>query len=319
MNSFILLLLLLIVLTPLLTFATSPRNRVAIVTGGSRGIGKGIVEALVESGEYQGVLITYNRNLEAAEAFRDELGVSYPNVKVVLVGGDLSQGSSRDDIFACFDTRFQDSDLCVMVHNAGQYAGVTSENSDGLPAPGATGLRLGDGSLLHDDGTLNTDYLNYYHNLYSTAYIDLCERSLVRMREAHARNPANYRGCLIGISSGGCNHNFKISAGYDMPGSGKCVMEFANRYFALRAAPYNINVNVVIPGFTRSDAWAKIAEQRGTDRDSFLESIKDKIPMQQIVEAKELGSVVAFLSATKGGGRLMTGLSLRVDAGTHLV
>ena len=95
-------------------------------------------------------------------------------------------------------------------------------------------------------------------------------------------------------------------------------MEFASRYYALRAAPYNINVNVVIPGFTRSDAWGKIAEQRGSNRDALLDGMKGMIPMGQIVEAKELGSVIAFLASSNGGGRLMTGLSLRVDGGLHL-
>ena len=311
-----------------------PRDRVAIVTGGSRGIGRGIVEALVESGEYQGLLITYNTNRAAAEVFCHELANSHPEVHIELVGGDLSLPTSRDEIFQCFDTKFQGQDLCLMVHNAGQYVGVTSDNNHGLEAPEGSGRKFGDGSLLNEeDGTLNVEYMRFYHKLYSEAYIDLCERSLVRMKHSYQEQQRqqqssseqdpdsqynNYRGCLIGISSPGCNHNFKISAGYDMPGSGKCVMEYANRYLALRAAPYNINSNVIIPGFTRSDAWGKIAEQRGSDRDSLLDQMKGMIPMQQIVEAKELGSVVAFLSSTKGGGRFLTGLSLRVDGGLHL-
>jgi NAD(P)-dependent dehydrogenase (short-subunit alcohol dehydrogenase family) len=306
---------------------------VAIVTGGSRGIGRGIVEALIESGEFQGLLITYNTNREAAEAFCHELATSHPEVQIESVGGDLSLPSSRDEIFHCFDSKFQGQDLCLMVHNAGQYVGITSENTHGLDAPEGSGRKFGDGSLLNEeDGTLNVEYMRFYHKLYSEAYIDLCERSLVRMKlsyqkqqqqeqqalEQDADNSSRYQGCLIGISSPGCNHNFKISAGYDMPGSGKCVMEYANRYLALRAAPYNINSNVIIPGFTRSDAWGKIAEQRGSDRDSLLAQMKGMVPMQQIVEAKELGSVVAFLSSTKGGGRFLTGLSLRVDGGLHL-
>jgi len=315
------------------TAVSTPRARVAIVTGGSRGIGRGIVEALIESGEFQGLLITYNTNREAAEAFCHELATSHPEVQIESVGGDLSLPSSRDEIFHCFDSKFQGQDLCLMVHNAGQYVGITSENTHGLDAPEGSGRKFGDGSLLNEeDGTLNVEYMRFYHKLYSEAYIDLCERSLVRMKlsyqkqqqqeqqalEQDADNSSRYQGCLIGISSPGCNHNFKISAGYDMPGSGKCVMEYANRYLALRAAPYNINSNVIIPGFTRSDAWGKIAEQRGSDRDSLLAQMKGMVPMQQIVEAKELGSVVAFLSSTKGGGRFLTGLSLRVDGGLHL-
>lgn len=162
-----------------------------------------------------------------------------------MVGGDLSQTEARDRIFACFDQDFAErSDLCLMVHNAGQYAGITSDNSHGLEAPDGAGKKFGDGTLVQEDGSVSLAYLHFYQKLYSEAYVDLCERSLVRMKEAHARAEESsssggqnniYRGCLIGISSPGCNHNYKISAGYDMPGSGKCVMEFANRYYALRA------------------------------------------------------------------------------------
>jgi NAD(P)-dependent dehydrogenase (short-subunit alcohol dehydrogenase family) len=41
-------------------------------------------------------------------------------------------------------------------------------------------------------------------------------------------------------------------------GSGKCITELANcLLYALEAAPYNINVNAIIPGFIQLDAWGK--------------------------------------------------------------
>ncbi|KAH8049340.1 hypothetical protein JL720_15647 [Aureococcus anophagefferens] len=77
---------------------------------------------------------------------------------------------------------------------------------------------------------------------YGDAYVDLCERGLARMGEGG--------GSLVGISSPGCTLTYKANLGYDMPGSGKCVMEYAMRLFALRAAKKNVNCNVVIPGVT---------------------------------------------------------------------
>ena len=60
-----------------------------------------------------------------------------------------------------------------MVHNAGQYVGITSDNADGLTA-GMLGF--GDGSMLSaDGGSTNLATMRYYQRLYGDAYIDLME------------------------------------------------------------------------------------------------------------------------------------------------
>ena len=314
-----------------------PPMRVAIVTGGTRGIGRGITDALVESGEYQGFILVYNTNREAAEECGRELnrrvfGNSLPDkskFRVRLVGGDLSLESTRDEIFFCLDNEFDNSELALMVHNAGQYVGVTAENSHGMTKPEQT-KKFGDGSLLQTDekgeqiDKVDLSYMNYYHKLYGEAFVDLCERSLKRMREAHAKCQAaksgrKYRGSIIGISSPGCNAAFRMSPGYDMPGSGKCLMEFSIRHYALSAAPYGINCNVIVPGVTKSDAWDKVAQQQGlSSKEEMFAKNKGMIPVGEVAEAKDIGNVVAFLSGY-GGGRFITGLSLRVDGGLHLV
>ena len=295
--------------------------RVALVTGGSRGIGKGITQALAETGEYEGLLLTYNTNQAAAETFRKELLQIYHGIKkVVIVGGDLADQVTRDGIFETFDTEFsgEDDQLATVVHNAGQYVGLTSDNSAGIEA---ASKKFGDGSLLVD-GKPDFTILQYYNKLYSEAWIDICERSICRMKAARERMQTKFpdqkfRGSIVGISSPGCNTSYKMTPGYDMPGSGKTVMEFSVRQYAAAVADLGVNCNVVIPGFTRSDAWSKIAEQRGIDRDTLIESIAKNVAMPEVIECKDIGDVVAFLSST-GGGRFMTGLSLRVDGGLHL-
>ena len=234
------------------------RPKVAIVTGGTRGIGKGIVQALAGTGNYHGFILSYNSNQDAAEAFRTELehqlrqslgGRKRKEAKVCIVGGDLSVSENRDKIFDCFDHEFPHGDLCTLVHNAGQYVGVTSANEHGI-AKSDQSLKFGDGSLLNDDNKVNFESMQFYQKLYGEAFVDLCERSLKRMKEAHARCVAEnskYRGSIVGISSPGCNAAFKMTSGYDMPGSGKCVMEFSIRHYAHSVAEYGINCNVIIP------------------------------------------------------------------------
>jgi len=297
----------------------------AIVTGGSRGIGKGITETLVDSGRFAGIVVTFNTNIEAARDFATKIENAHKGkeLKVKTVGGDLTTIEARNGIFALCDKDFPVTDgwmLGCVVHNAGQYIGVTSDNAENLTA---VKKKFGDGSLVDggDDDKPDLSYMRYYQKLYGEAFIDLCERSLVRMKAARLKcleNGTTYRGSIVGISSPGCNAAFKTTAGYDMPGSGKCIMEFAVRQYAISVAPLSINCNVIVPGVTSSDAWSAVAKVTGGfTRDEFLEKLRGGIPIGEIAEGKDIGDLVVFLSGP-GGGRFMTGLSLRCDGGLHL-
>lgn len=299
------------------TTAATPPRRVALITGGTRGVGRGISETLAACGEYGALLLTYNTNLGAAQEFQKEL-CAKTDLRVELVGGDLTIQKARDAIFDCLDNQLCDYDLCTVVHNAGQYLGVTADNAPGLTAGNK---KFGDGSLLKDDGTLDTSFLEYYQALYGTVFIDLCERSLVRMKQAHQKcqdSGEKYRGSIVGISSPGVNVVYPLAGAYDMPGSGKCVMEFAIRYYALQVASLGINCNVVVPGVTRSDGWGKLAKRYGKTREEFMDGfVKDHVPAAQVIEATDIGDCIQFLAGS-GGGRFLTGLCLRVDGGMHL-
>mmetsp|Transcript_15431 Transcript_15431/g.17940 ORF Transcript_15431/g.17940 Transcript_15431/m.17940 type:complete len:144 (+) Transcript_15431:61-492(+) len=92
--------------------------RYAIITGGTRGIGRGISEVLAASNEYDGLLLTYNTNNEVAENFRQSILEKGVVKKVEIVGGDLTTIDARNKIFACADENFSDYDLATVVHNA---------------------------------------------------------------------------------------------------------------------------------------------------------------------------------------------------------
>jgi len=88
-------------------------GKVAIVTGGSRGIGKAIVQALAEAGAR--VAFTYRSSTSAAEAFRDELaGRGFP------VLGFQSDATSFKEAAAVVDAVLaQLGRLDILVNNAG--------------------------------------------------------------------------------------------------------------------------------------------------------------------------------------------------------
>ncbi len=283
------------------TFAL--RRKVAIVTGGTRGIGKGISESLAKR-EYD-LLLSYNSDYESAIDTCKFLEKKY-NCRVELFSGDISLKSTRKKMFKFYDLKFKNThNLGVVVHNAGQYVGITSGNSEGLKKPLNT-LAFGDGSLIHND-ELDISIMKFYQKMYGDAYIDICERSIPRMKKG---------GSLIGISSPGCTTQFNPSPGYDMPGSGKCIMEYAMRLFALRCAPLDINCNIVIPGFTKTEAWDRIGDLYETTGDSMVEKMAEKYSPNGSMTTEEVGEGIYLLCSSEG--RHITGISLPIDKGVHL-
>jgi len=281
---------------------------IAIVTGGTRGIGSGISEALADAG--YDLLLTYNTDNNAANGFADQLRArcADDDIRVECVGGDISLTSTRDDIFSRFDSRFGGRPLAVMVHNAGQYVGVTSDNVAGLTA--GKPLSFGDGSLANNDGTTNMDSLQYYHRMYGEAFVDLCERSLARMSGT---------GSLVGISSPGVTASlYSPDSSYSMPGAGKCLMEYSMRIYAKIAAERRINANIIVPGVVRTEAWNRLAKTRGLpDETEMMKGIVDRIvPQKRSMAPRDIGDAVAFLCSDTG--RFITGTVIPVDGGVHL-
>ena len=82
-------------------------------------------------------------------------------------------------------------------------------------------------------------------------------------------------------------------------------------------APHNVNVNVVCPGFTKTDRLVEIAsrvsEQEDVSIDSIYKRWTDQIPMQRLGESSEFADVVAFLCSERAS--YVTGVCLQVDGG----
>lgn len=101
-------------------------RRVALVTGGSKGIGLGIARALAKR-DYDLVLVARNeRDLETAKAV---LKRDYPTIEVHTVSADLSRVEGYARIVALLDEHY--GQLDVHVNNAGDFKMLPAQ-SDGV-------------------------------------------------------------------------------------------------------------------------------------------------------------------------------------------
>ncbi len=276
-------------------------SQAAIVTGGSRGIGFGISQELAAAG--YDLIIGFNSNKEAAAIAKKTLESDY-GIKVYTVKGDVAQAETVDKFFDCLENNF-DGKLTALIHNAGLRLGITTP-----PASKEAELAVDAQSQLLGDGNLTSlARYDYYQNVYPKCFIRCVEKAVKYMEDG--------KGYIVATSSPGCNINQTPRTSYMMPGTGKTVVEFLTRYYAILLASRRITVNVVIPGFTKTGAWDGMTKDTGgVEGERMQNMIQNIVPIKRWISPTEIGQVVAFLCSPKAAS--ITGVALPIDGGRHL-
>lgn len=189
--------------------------KVAIVTGGTRGIGSAISRRLANDGF--NLVLGYNSNHEAANAIANELR-TFP-VKVVTVAGDIKKPETIQALFTAVEQHFN-SQLTALVHVAG-YA-ITAQ----LP------------------GKFTFEQYEEAQAIYPKAFLQCMEKALIYMAESQGR--------VVVISSHGVHHPGKV---YAMSAPAKAAMEVLAQHYALALAPKGITVNIATLGYIKTQAW----------------------------------------------------------------
>ncbi|CAF1157674.1 unnamed protein product [Didymodactylos carnosus] len=259
--------------------------KTAIITGGTRGIGLGISQSMARDG--YNLILGYHIDHVAAARAQETLQKEY-GIKVVCCSGDIALPSTMDQLFGAVRTHFN-NELTAFIHNAGLHVNVTTESTNLQPKP-------------DDDFEATWDY---YQKVYPQAF----KRGLVLAQECIGLRH------VVAISSPGCNCNQPPQIVYEMPGQAKASMEFLVRLHASILAKSAINVNCVIPGFVKTEAWDRLIDKTGPPRNA-VEALVKNSPAQRWAEPSEIGDVVAFLCSSHG--RFITGVALPVDGGLHL-
>jgi 3-oxoacyl-[acyl-carrier protein] reductase len=196
-------------------------GKVAIVTGASRGIGRGIALRLGQEGAR--VAMT----ARGAEALRDAArGIEAQGGMVVAIPGDAG---SKGDVDAMFDQVLNTWGAIDIVVNNAAWA-----------SPQAHILEM---DLHHWDTVLRTNLTSVYLHCHRAANI-MVDRGT--------------RGSIVNISSFAAARAHRYMAAYDATKGG---MEAMTRTMALDLAPFGIRLNVVGPGAIHTEEYEPAGEE----------------------------------------------------------
>jgi NAD(P)-dependent dehydrogenase (short-subunit alcohol dehydrogenase family) len=198
----------------------SLQGRVALVTGGGRGIGRGIALGLAEDGA--DVAVTYRRDAEAAAAVVAEIGAM--GRAALALAADVTEPADNqrtvDEVVARL------GHLDIVVNNGG----IASRGRDVVDTDPAELARV-----------VATHALGPHH---------LCSVAIPHLR----RRP---RGDIVMISSVATLHHGAGGAPYNM---GKAALEALAYTLAKEERAHGIHVNVVAPGLVESEMGRRLAK-----------------------------------------------------------
>lgn len=185
-------------------------NKVALVTGGATGIGRGIALELAKAG--YDIAISYYSNFEKAK--ETVMEIEKHNVRAMAIGANLSTLDGVNKLFSEFKVNFERLDL--FVNNAGitlksPFLETTEEIFDTI---------------------CNLDYKGAFFCMQNAAKF-MIEKGI--------------QGTIIVISSNNAKAHFADVSVY---GSVKAALTKLAEHVALEMAKYKIRVNTIAPGWT---------------------------------------------------------------------
>jgi NAD(P)-dependent dehydrogenase (short-subunit alcohol dehydrogenase family) len=204
-------------------------KRVALVTGGSRGIGFGIALALAQSG----FDLAINGRREAADVADAIAKLSGAGAKVLYLRGDVASSADRPSMLQQIEHAF--GRLDVLVNNAGVAPDVRAD--------------------ILDAGEESFDRLVSI-NLKGPYFLtQLAAKWMIRQRQSGGEK---WRGCIINVSSVSATTASVNRGDYCISKAG---IAMATMLWAARLAEFGIDVYEIQPGIISTDMTAGVTEK----------------------------------------------------------
>lgn len=265
-------------------------EKVAVITGSSRGIGRAIALNFAKSMEYSSIVIN-SRRLDEAELVVQEIKKT-TSCNSIAIPGDVSQ--EKDCIRLIDETVNKFQRLDVLVNNAG----------------------------IQKDIPLTETTLQDWYNIISVDLTGpfICSREAVKQMKVQ-NNPSGV--CIINISS---VHQIIPKPHYVPYATSKGGIEMMTKTMALELASDNIRVNIVAPGAIDTDMninlRSNVEERENTLRKIPMGRIGKDEEVANVVEflaSNKASYITGSTVIVDGGMTLYPSFSLDYDHNsTHI-
>jgi len=250
-------------------------DRVALVTGGSRGIGKAIAKALMEQGAKVAVC---SRNAEDVRKAADD--ISPGGGRMLAIRADVAEKADARTLVRDIVTRW--GQIHILVNNAGINARIPIENED------------------------DARWVEVLHvNLVGTYYVT---------REVLRHMPSHDGGRIINISSvlgrfGVPAYTAYCTAKHGIIGFTRALaLEVVGRGITVNAiCPGWVETDMAARGMRET------AEIMGITQDEFRRRALAAVPIGRILEPKEIADLAVYLASDASAG--MTGQAINLCGG----
>ncbi|HIW70584.1 MAG TPA: acetoin reductase [Candidatus Limosilactobacillus merdipullorum] len=260
-------------------------KRVAVVTGGERGIGRGITERLLKDGYY---VVIANRDAEKGQQAVKELSAAGYDGKVVAVAGDVAEKASHEKFVKSAVDNF--GRLDTYINNAG----------------------IAQIKTLQDETT--EDFEKIMHvNVFSVLYGIQAATAQFRKQD----DGDKIRKIINASSIAG-------HIAFDMLGAYSAT-KFAIRGLTQAAAKElgreHITVNAYCPGIVGTDMWdyidEKMVEAWGGHKGEYLKKYAGSITLGRVQTPEDVANYVSYLASTDSD--YMTGQAVQIDGGIQFI